>query len=120
MLDNTIGCSWSYIRECTKLLIYKAFSKYPCPLVGWGRPLKGRYPSPRAGTCQVEESVVGQGPRSLIEVFDHEERIDRGNRLMEAIEQLEAWISEQVQAGLLVRHRDGSVSAKRKGKGRGC
>jgi len=56
----------------------------------------------------------------LIEVFDHEERIDRGNRLMEAIEQLEAWISEQVQAGLLVRHRDGSVSAKRKGKGRGC
>lgn len=38
---------------------------------------------------------------------------------MEAMAELEAWIDEQVSAGLLVRHRDGSVSAKRKGK-RGC
>ena len=75
-----------YIRECTKILKYKDFSKYPRPLGPPASPPFGDMAGARAGTCRGGEGCGSVG---------------------------EAWIAEQVAAGRMRRKRDGSVVAVR-------
>jgi len=61
VLDTGSGCRSLYIRECTKILKYKDFSKYPRPLGPPASPPFGDVAGARAGTCRGGEGCGSVG-----------------------------------------------------------
>ncbi len=107
-----------YIRECTKILKYKDFSKYPRPLGPPASPPFGDVAGARAGTCRwgwgcgrvgvmVDMSSVTVGI-SVMALTATEDLRAEGRK------QLDAWIEQQVADGKMIRRRDGTLTHPRR------